>query len=146
MRGITADEADFSGSCHAASIKTHDLESSGSIRSETIESDGIVLRGSIRSESVVCKDIEIEIYNSMGRIKSLEAESILIVPRMKLFSHGEIQIETIKCKKGEFDGLRSSRVLGNELHFGANCTIDYAEGKKITVEDGSKVKEKKIVE
>ena len=144
--GITADKAHFSGSCEATNLKVKDLESSGSIRAETIESDSIVLRANIRSESVFCRDIEIEVYNSGGRIKNLEAESILIVPKMRIFSHGDIRIEQIKCKKGDFDGLRSSRVVGDDLHFGPNCNIDYAEGKKITIEDGANIREKKIVE
>jgi len=143
---ITAEEAHLSGSCEAKNLKVNDLESSGSIRAEIIESDTIVFHGNIRSENVICRDIEIEIYNTGGRIKNLEAESIIIVPKMRIFSHGYIQIDQIKCKKGDFDGLRSSRVVGDDLHFGPNCNIDYAEGKKITIEDGANIREKKIVE
>lgn len=143
---ISAEEARFSGSCESANLKVLELESSGSIRAETIESDTIVLHGNIRSESVICRDIEIEIYTSGGRIKNLVADTVTIAPKMRIFSRGEIRIEDIKCKNGDFDGLRASRVVGEDLHFGPNCIIDYAEGKKITMEDGAKIREKKIVE
>lgn len=143
---ITAEEGSFSGGCEAKSLKVFDLESSGSIRAETIESDSIILHGSIKSESVVCREIEIEIYSSAGRIKDLAADTVTITPRMRIFSMGEIRIENIKCKKGDFDGLKSSRVVGEDLHFGSNCRIDYAEGRRITMEEGAVIREKKIVD
>ncbi|MHB8360087.1 MAG: bactofilin family protein [Thermoplasmataceae archaeon] len=143
---IIAESAGFSGNCEASDVEIDNLESSGSMRAETILSKQMIIHATIRSERVVCRDIEIELYNSGSRIKDLEAETIYITPKARLFSKGEIRIENIKCVKGNFDGLRASRVTGEELHFGSNCSIEYAEAKKITMEDGAIIREKKIVD
>lgn len=143
---ILAGKASFSGSSEATYMEIDALESSGSVRAENILSGQVIIHGRISSENVVCRDIEIELYNSAGRIKNLEAESIQITLKAKLFSRGEIKIDNIKCTKGDFNGLKATKVTGEELHFGSNCNIDFAEARKITIEEGSIIREKKIMD
>ncbi len=143
---IVSDVVECSGLLESKSLDAGTIKSSGSLKTENVRGNEIFISGKINSDQVNCKRFEMETYGESSRIGDLNSDIVGIKrQRWRFFSGGSVHIEKIKCNRGNFEGVKSKHISGDELNFGDGCEIEYAEGKTIRESDGARIKEKKFL-